>query len=185
MRGGKAVYPTNFQSDEVIEKYSDMVYRLAFSMMKKRSDADDIYQEVFLRYIKKAPEFQSEEHRKAWLIKVTVNCCKKAFSSAWFRHTTSFFLGKDDDDNEQDMNNCLADESMPVDEQTEQKTDIHNAVQKLPQKYRAVIHLFYFEDMTTAEISKILDIKESTVRTQLTRAREMLKEYLKGGYQYE
>ncbi|GAE90481.1 RNA polymerase sigma factor [Acetivibrio straminisolvens] len=71
--------------ENVIRSYSNMVYRLAFSQTTNKSDADDIYQEVFLRYIRKRPQFETEEHRKAWFIRVTVNCCKKVWVSAWIR----------------------------------------------------------------------------------------------------
>jgi RNA polymerase sigma-70 factor (ECF subfamily) len=77
---------TNDSIDQTVEKYSDMVYRLAFAQTKSKCDADDIFQEVFLRYMK-ADAFENEEHEKAWLIRVTVNCCKRFWSSAWHRHT--------------------------------------------------------------------------------------------------
>ncbi len=80
---------TNDCVDEVIEKYADMVYRLAFSRVKNKNDADDIFQEVFLRYIKNEREFETEEHRKAWLIRVTINCSNSFFSSAWIQKVIS------------------------------------------------------------------------------------------------
>ncbi len=71
--------------ENVIKEYSNMVYRLAFSQTRNKSDADDIYQEVFFRYIKKNPKFETEIHRKAWFIRVTINCCKKMWLSSWFK----------------------------------------------------------------------------------------------------
>jgi len=75
--------------ESVIEEYSTMVYRLAVSQTGNRTDADDVFQEVFLRYIRRERSFESEEHRKAWLIRVTVNCCKNYFNSAWMKKTVS------------------------------------------------------------------------------------------------
>ena len=72
--------------DKVIEKYKDMVYRIAFSYCRNRSDADDVFQEVFLRYFRKAPVFKNAEHEKAWLIRVTVNCSKSVLMSPWRKH---------------------------------------------------------------------------------------------------
>ncbi len=145
--------------DNVIKAYSNMVYRLAFSQTRNKSDADDIYQEVFFRYIRKKPQFETEEHRKAWLIRVTVNCCKKMWISSWRKKI------------------------VPLDEtiifEMEEETNIHYELQKLPLKYRAVIHLFYYEDLSIEEISESLNQKPSTIRTQLTRARYKLKEILK------
>lgn len=151
---------TNDLIDETIEKYAGMVYRLAFSQTKNKSDADDVFQEVFLKYISTNRTFQSEEHEKAWLIRVTINCSKSLWLSAWRRHTVP-----------------LQEEiafDMPEDD------ELYHVLLQLPKKYRAVIHLFYYEDMSIAQISEILHEKESTVRTQLTRARAELRNLLKG-----
>lgn len=148
--------------ETVIKAYSNMVYRLAFSQTRNKSSADDIYQEVFFRYIKKTPQFETENHRKAWLIRVTINCCKKMWTSSWRKKI------------------------VPLDEtivfETKEETNLHYELQKLPVKYRAVIHLFYYEDLSIEEISETLNQKPSTVRTQLTRARYKLKEILKEDY---
>ncbi len=145
--------------EDVIKFYSDMVYRLAFSQMKNKTDADDIFQEVFLRYIKKHPQFENEDHRKAWLIRVTINCSKKFWASSWLKKIE------------------------PLDEtitfEFSEENDLNFELQKLPSKYRTVIHLFYYEDLSIAEMSTILKQKPSTIRTQLTRARRKLKGILK------
>ena len=147
--------------DEVVDKYADMVYRLALSQVKTRHDAEDIFQDVFLRYIEKPRTFESEEHRKAWLIRVTINR-SKSFWTAWHRKTE------------------------PLDEtvvyETKEQNDLSQYLSALPQKYRSVLHLFYCEDMTVKQIGKLLNAKESTVRTWLTRARSILGEKLKGGF---
>lgn len=149
--------------DEVIEKYADMVYRLAFSRVKNKNDADDIFQEVFLRYIKNEREFETEEHRKAWLIRVTINCSNSFFSSAWTQKVVS-----------------IAETELPPFE-TPEELGLHEMLMQLPVKYRTVLHLFYYEDLPINEISRILKRKPATVKTQLARARQMLKEKLKGG----
>ncbi len=155
--------------DFVIKLYSDMIYRLANAHVKSLANADDIYQDVFLRYIKeikKGITFESEEHRKAWLIRVTINCCKSFNTSAWFRRTVPL---------EDNLNESY-------DKEIDDKVDFHNALMQIPQKYRSVIHLFYYEQLSIEQISTALDIKQSTVRTQLVRARALLKEILKGEY---
>ncbi|MEG2377320.1 MAG: sigma-70 family RNA polymerase sigma factor [Clostridia bacterium] len=146
-------------AENVIIYYSDMIYNLAFARSGTKHDADDIFQEVFLRYVRKKPVFADEEHRKAWLIRVTVNCTKKLWTSAWKRKT-------------QPLLNDISFEEEDV-------LSLYNELQKLPIKYREVIHLFYYENMSLLEISRALGRKNSTVRTQLTRARAMLREFMK------
>ena len=79
---------TNDSVDEILDTYGRMVYRLAYARTKNRYDADDVMQEVFLRYIRSGKEFADEEHRRAWLIRATINCSKTLLSSAWFRKTS-------------------------------------------------------------------------------------------------
>lgn len=150
---------TNDCSEKVIRYYSDMVYRLAFVRTGTKHDADDVFQEVFLRYVKKNPVFVEEEHRKAWLIRVTINCSNNFWSSLWNKKT-------------QELNNEILFE-------TKENINLYSELQQLPLKYREVIHLFYYEDMSLEEISIALNRKNSTVRTQLTRARAMLKNFMK------
>lgn len=158
-------FSTEDQIDYVLTKYSNMVYRLALSRTRNIADAEDILQEVFLRLIHKKPEFESEEHRKAWLIRVTVNCSSKLLTSAWFRRT------------------------VPLEEElkfeTKEKNDVYYAVMELPLKYRTVIHLYHYEDMSISQISEVLNIKESTIKSQLLRARQLLKTKLKGEFDNE
>ena len=139
--------------DEVIDKYSNMVYRLALAHMKNKHDAEDVFQDVFIRYISKPRAFESEEHRKAWLIRVTINRCRSVWS-AWFRKSESL------------------DDSIVVEPAVQD--NLSEYLTLLPQKYRSVIHLFYYEEFSVKEISKVLGAKESTIRTWLTRARAIL-----------
>ena len=173
-----------------IEAYSDMVYKLAYSLVKDKYDADDIYQEVFLSYIRHKPQFDSKEHEKAWFICVTVNFSKNLWKSAWRSKVTMLSesgrdmqegMGKyaqnaDGDKTVQMAISCGTDPALLLEDED---ATLIEQVKSLPAKYRAVIHLFYYEDMTVEEISKALQRKPSTVRAQLTRAREMLRKKLK------
>lgn len=143
---------------ETIKKNSDMVYRLAFSQMKNKSDADDVYQEVFLRFVKSKPSFNDENHEKAWFIRVTLNCAKTNLKSFWNTKTAEL------DDSLEDI--------LP------EKEDLSFALKKLSKKYNAVLYLFYFEDMPVSEIAKAFELSEANVRMLLTRARRKLKEIL-------
>jgi len=147
---------------EVVERYFDMIYKLAVSQTKSKESADDVVQEVFLRFLKSDKDFESDEHIKAWLIRVTINCSHNVFSNSWTQKTVPLT------------------EDIPFD--TEEKGDVYYAVLELPQKYRAVIHLFYYEDMSVEEIARALGSNGSTVKSQLSRGRKMLREKLEGGY---
>lgn len=150
---------------EITEKYYDMVYKLAVSQTKNIHYGEDVAGTVFLKFIQCAKNFESEEHIKAWLIRVTINTAKSLFSSLW--HTKTVPLVED----------------IPTD-MPEEESDVYRAVMSLPKKYRAVIHLFYYEDMPIKEIAETLRINNSTVRSQLHRGRAILKEKLKGEYDF-
>ena len=153
---------TNDCVDEVVDKYAKMVYRLALAHVKTTHDADDVLQDVFLRYISKQRTFESEEHRKAWLIRVTINRCNSFWASMWIKKTVPL------------------DDATPC--KNEEKTDLRGYLASLPQKYRTVIHLFYFEELSIKEISEIMNAKDATVRVWLNRARAMLRDDLKGDF---
>lgn len=152
--------------EEVVELYADMVYKIALSQVKNKEDAEDIFQEVFLSYMNCNKTFITAEHEKAYLITMTVNCCKKHFRSAWFRHRADY---------------TEITENTQVVEMETKEDGIYPLVLELPPKYRLVIHLFYYEEMTIAEINRYLRKKESTIKSQLMRGRTMLKEALAGG----
>ena len=156
------------QIEFVLQKYSKMVYRLAYVRTKNRADTEDLLQEVFLRFLKSNIPFSDNEHCKAWLIRITINYSKNLLTSAWFRKTVFMEDGLENYAN--------------VAEQG--KSDVFYAVLELPVKYRVVVHLYYYEDFSVAEISTMLNRKESTVKTQLYRARELLKKKLQGDYDY-
>lgn len=147
--------------EDAAEKYIDTVYRLALSRTNSKEHAEDVVQEVFLRLLQKKERFESYEHLKAWLLRVTINCSRKIFSSAWFRKT------------------------VPLDEEisfeTPERSDVYFAVNELPQKYRTVIYLYYYEEMSVKEISSLLRLSEGTIKSQLYRGRELLRDKLEGG----
>ena len=141
--------------EKMVEKYSNMIYRLALIRTKTKENSEDVYQEVFLRLAKKMPDFKSEEHERAWLIRVTINCSKNLLNSKFFRNTAELK------------------EDIPF--ETEEKHNIYYSVQKLPIKYKTIVHLYYYENYKIKEISEILRMKENTVKSCLARAREKLK----------
>lgn len=162
----------NESFEQVMQFYMPMVYRIAFSRLASAHDAEDVTQDVFLKYLRADLTYNDEEHRKAWLIRCTINCAKTLVTSAWFRHRAS----------DEGLEN-VAEESAPSGdagiERIEQKNAVMQAVMQLPEKYRTVIHLFYYEDMSVAQISAATGIREATVKSQLSRARDMLKPLLK------
>jgi len=151
----------------LIEKYAAAVYRLALSYLGKREDAEDVMQEVFLRYLRKPRTFSSEEHEKAWFIRVAINCCKSFVSSAWKRKIVPI----------EELGNHPAPEDA-----SSSGTSVYEAVMSLPPKQRMCIHLYYYEDLPISEISKLTGIRESTVKSHLFRARAALEQMLKGEY---
>lgn len=147
------------EPEAAVRRYADTVYRLAYARTGSREDAEDVFQEVFLRYVRKKPTFQDEEHRKAWLIRVTVNCAKSLRGSFWNRRTEG-------------LNENLVFDSV-------KDYDLYYELMRLKPQEREVIHLFYYEDMTSKEIAQALGVTEAAVRTRLTRARKTLKAFMK------
>jgi RNA polymerase sigma-70 factor (ECF subfamily) len=147
--------------EEVMGRYQTMVFRLAYSYTRSRADAQDLCQEVFLRYFCSRPPFASEEHRRAWLLRVTVNRCKTHLTSWWVRRTVPL------------------DDRIPMPEPEPLALD--EALRQLAEKDRLVIHLFYYEECSTREIARMMRTTEGAVRTRLTRARQRLGDILKGG----
>lgn len=161
---------TSESFDEVMRHYTPTVYRIAFTRLGNAADAEDVSQNVFIRYFKADLTFESEEHRKAWLLHCAVNCANTFASSAWKRHN------QDLEELEQIPDERSVEESA---ERSEARESVLKAVMQLPPKYRTVIYLFYFEDLSTMQISEVIKVRESTVRSQLSRAREQLKKTLK------
>ena len=147
--------------EQIVRQHAATVYKLAFAQTRNRSDAEDIMQEVFLRYIRRLPDFESEEHAKAWFLRVTCNCLKN-YWNAPFRKNTEELV-----------------DDIPCEDPEE--LGMQELMRQLPKDFRVILHLFYYEDMSTAQISRRTGRKESTVRVYLTRARRQLKEILEGG----
>lgn len=166
---------TCLSANELIDQHADLVYRIALLHTKNKSDADDIFQEVFLRLVKYIHTLKDEEHAKYWLMRVTINCSKSHFTSAWRRNTVLY-------EKESDIQSDYEIQNSYEMQTQEDKELIYYAVKNLPQKYRSVIHLFYYEQLSIKEISAILHRKESTVKAQLSRGRNLLKEVLKGDF---
>ena len=150
------------EPNDMVEQYGNMVYRLAFARMQNRHDADDIFQEVFLRYVRRNPRFESEEHAKAWFLRTTLNCCKNHWASAWQRKTTGLSEVQE----------------MSVVYDSEDAQMLADALAKMDGKYRVVLHLYYYEGLKAEEIAKIQGVSAGTVRMQLSRGREKLKALL-------
>ena len=153
--------------NRAVEKYADTVRRICIVNLKNNADTEDIFQTVFLKYVLSSVSFENEEHEKAWFIRVTVNACKDLLKNFFRSHTVSI-----DEIMEKPS-------SLPEDHR-----DVLEAVLNLPSKYRDAVYLYYYEEYTVPEISRILDKKENTVYTLLKRSRKILKEKL-GGDEYE
>ena len=150
---------------EAINNYSDMVYRIALTRCGNKENAEDIFQEVFLKLSEKMPIFENKEHEKAWFIRVTINLTKNLHNSAWNKKTTAL------------------EENIVF--ETKEENDVFNTVMGLQQNYKTVIYLFYYEGYKVKEISEILKTSENTIKTWLSRAREELKEKIEGGFEDE
>lgn len=144
--------------DRIADTFIDTVYRVALSNCKNSADAQDAVQNTFVKLLRSDIEFKDDEHIKRWLIKVTVNECRNIWRSFWKRRV-----------------DYIEDVEMKPQFDTQEKSDLYYAVMGLPIKYRAAVHLYYYEDYSIKEISDILEVKETTIQTRLMRARNMLK----------
>lgn len=156
----------NQKAEEILMHYGNSVLRLAYSYLHNMADAEEILQETLIQYLKTMPVLENKAHEKAWLFRVAGNLSKNRIDYNKIRNTD-------------ELNETL------VAEQREDLSFVWDAVKMLPVKYREVIHLFYYEDLTTAQIAEILKEKESTIRSRLMRGRERLKSILKEAYDFE
>lgn len=143
---------------EALASHGGSVYRMAYAIVRSRADADDVFQEVFLRYLRAAPSFVSCEHQRAWLLRVAANCAKSLVSSPWRRKRAPLT------------------EEIPA--FSSEETGLNDALGRLSPLYREVVHLYYYEGYQAEEIAGLLKRKPGTVRTQLVRARETLRRYM-------
>ena len=146
---------------QLVEMYASMIYRIAYTRMQNVTDAEDITQEVLLKYLKAGKTFRDEEHRKMWLIRVTVNTIKSSLTSAWRRHTVAL-----DDVTEPSYEAA----DLPV---------LQEKVEKLPERYRIPMFLYYYEELSVKEIAHVTKSTEGTVKSLLSRGRKMLRDELK------
>lgn len=157
---------TNGRAEMIQTRFGDSILRYAYTYLHNMSDAEEVLQDTLVQFLKTAPEFESENHEKAWLLRVAANLSKNRIRYNKLRETD-------------ELNEEL------VAEEREDLSFVWEAVKSLPVKYREVIHLFYHEGYQTAQIAKVLGRNESTVRSDLRRGREKLKEVLKGEYDFE
>ena len=153
---------------DIMGKYKNNIYAAAFSICADAGDAEDVVQETFIQYYMTHKNFESEQHIRAWLLRVAINKSKNICSSFWRKNR------------------------MPLEEymetltfETKESRDLFEEVMKLPEKYRVVVHLFYYEDYSVKEIAAILKTTENNVKVRLSRGRTMLKETLKEGWEDE
>ena len=146
----------NNDFNEIVDKYATSIFRCAYAYCNSRQDAEDIMQEVFCKYLSKKPIFNDATHEKAWFLRVTINISKNYVKSFWRRKTEGLTEG-----------------IVYVDEDSR---EIWDAVRKLPEKYRVVLELHYWEGYTIKEMAEILKKNPSTVGTHLERAKKMLKD---------
>ena len=150
--------------ETIVRTYADMVYKIAYRYVANPTDADDVFSETFLTYFKKERSFHDEEHRKAWLIRVTINCAKDLLKSKspW-----------------EELNETVAGEEAPA-LCPEEHLDLHAAIQQLRLEYREAICLYYLEGLSVQDIAAVLGRSENTVKTHLARGREKLRKFLEG-----
>lgn len=147
------------EATRVVNQYADMVHRLALARTGNHFQAEEVFQDVFLKYMRYRDRLVCEEHLKAWLIRTTITSSKDQFRSVWTKRAAS--------------------QAESFSFSTQEQSDTYLAVMSLPKKYRTVIHLFYYEDLPIGTISSYLGIREGTIKSQLSRGREMLRTILK------
>ena len=149
------------ETQALAETYRDRLFAAAFQVCGNAADAEDAAQEALLRYHVSEKQFESEQHIRAWLLRVAINCAKNASRSFFRRNTVPL---------ETYMETLVFDSG--------ESREIFREVMSLPEKYRLVIHLYYYEDYTVAEIGRILGLTESNVKVRLSRGRQLLKKAL-------
>ena len=144
---------------ELARAYAPAIYRLAYARTGSRADAEDIMQEVFVRLLRAGPDFADRAHARAWLLRVAANCANDWFRAPWRRREGPLT------------------DSLPAPEHED--GGVVEAVLALPAKYRTAVHLYYYEELSVAEIAKIMGKSEGAVKSRLFRARALLRDMLK------
>ena len=148
--------------EELIACHQTSLYTAAFSVCRNVDDANDVVQDTFIQYYTSKKQFRDKEHLKAWLLRVAINRARDISRSFWKRNRIS-------------IEECM--EEIPFENQEEH--DLLETVMKLPEKYREVIHLYYYEELSVKEISEILRITEGSVKMRLSRGRKFLRDVVK------
>ncbi len=147
----------------IVDKYKDMIYRTAFTVVKNHEDAEDILQEVFFKYFRLQPAFENESHEKAWFLRVTINEGKNFLRSFWKRKRSDFDF-----------------EKIIQPQADEHDSQVLQAVMSLPDKYRIAIYLYYYEEYSIREIANLTSQSETTIAQHLSRGRKKLRKKLGG-----
>ncbi len=152
---------SNSEFIEIYEKNIDTIYQVCYMFMKNKHDTEDAVQTTFLKLFKSNMKFETEEHAKAWLIVTASNTCKNNLKY-WFKKQVTSLI-----------------EEIPV---TKKEDNTLNIILKLPEKYKLIFYMYYYQGYKTKEIAEILNINESTIRSHLHRGRDYLKEIIKEGF---
>ena len=152
---------------ELVSKYANMSFKIAYNYCQNKYDAEDVVQNTFLKLLQHKGDFADDEHTKRWLIRVTINEAKNMCTSFWRKRIVSLEESKSD-----------AEFSF----ENGEESALYDAVMSLGEKYRIVVHLYYYEEYSVREISEILNIKETTIQTRLMRARAKIKSMVKGDW---
>ncbi len=154
------------EASRIIDDYGNAILRLSYTYLHNMADAEDILQDTLIKYMQSSMEFESREYEKAWLLRVAANLSKNKIT---------YNNVRDADEIEEEL----------IAEQREDLSFVWDAVKELPVVYREVVHLYYYEGFSTRDIAEILHMNESTVRSNLKRGRERLRQILKEEYDFE
>lgn len=159
-----ALSRTGEEIEQIYARNVDTVYRVCFSFMKNKADTEDMVQEAFLKLISSNVSFSSAQHEKAWLIVTASNLCKNALKHWWRKH--------------EDIDNCIELSK----NQDFEASETRQAIMNLPNDYKTIVYMYYYEGYSTPEIAQLLDTAQTTIRSRLYRARKLLKIDLGGEY---
>lgn len=163
----------HFDPEEIVEKYADMVYRLCRINSSTKENAEDAFQETFLKLVSSGKTFESEEHLKAWLIRVSINQCRTVYSMSHWGRQVSF-------ENQEDPmaeTGCEPAGAADAFAGSDRRMVLEGALRSIPPDDRLLIHLFYYEDYSVKDIARILDSSQTLVSVRLHRIRNKLKSY--------
>ena len=156
--------------ERLIEDYGQDVLKIAYLYVKDQQLAEDIFQEVFYKVMKNYHKFEHLSSEKTWLIRITINTCKDLLRTSWLRRVTTFGTLEEQNQTQYEQ---------PFDmTQSESNNELYEMIMNLPQRYKEVILLFYYEDFSYDEMAKILNIPKGTVQSRLARGREKLKKMM-------